>query len=58
MISDDETTVERIDTLADTDTRLDPEHAATTEAKDKFRGAFARCPSASARSPSCSTSRT
>ena len=28
VISDDETTVERIDTLAATDTRLDPEHAA------------------------------
>src|ERR671937_2030090 len=45
VISDDETTVERIDTLADTDVRLDPEHAsATTEAKAKFRSAFDRLP--------------
>src|SRR5215213_3225288 len=45
VISDDETTVERIDTLADTDTRLDPEHqAATTEAKEKFRRAFDTLP--------------
>src|SRR5215218_4417467 len=37
VISDDETTVERIDTLADGDERLDPEHAtATSEAKGKF----------------------
>src|SRR3954464_7667731 len=36
VISDDETTVERIDTLADGDSRLDPEHqAAATEAKEK-----------------------
>jgi RNA polymerase sigma factor FliA len=41
VISDDETTVERIDTLADGDERLDPEHAAArTEAKAKFRRAF------------------
>ncbi len=45
VISDDETTVERIDTLAASDTRLDPEHAtATEEAKDKFRAAFERLP--------------
>jgi RNA polymerase sigma factor for flagellar operon FliA len=45
VISDDETTVERIDTLADGDTRLDPEHrAATTEAKAKFRRAFEALP--------------
>ena len=45
VISDDETTVERIDTLADTDHRLDPEHqAATTEAKAKFRRAFDNLP--------------
>ena len=38
VISDDETTVERIDTLASGDERLDPEHAsATEEAKAKFR---------------------
>jgi RNA polymerase sigma factor for flagellar operon FliA len=41
VISDEETTVERIDTIADGDERLDPEHAsATSEAKAKFRGAF------------------
>jgi RNA polymerase sigma factor for flagellar operon FliA len=45
VISDDETTVERIDTLAASDHRLDPEHAtATEEAKDKFRAAFERLP--------------
>ena len=45
VISDDETTVERIDTLAAGDERLDPEHAtATEEAKDKFREAFERLP--------------
>jgi RNA polymerase sigma factor FliA len=41
VISDDETTVERIDTLAGTEVDSDPEHAAeTSEAKDKFRRAF------------------
>jgi RNA polymerase sigma factor FliA len=41
VISDDQTTVERIDTLADTDERMDPEHAtATSQAKAKFRRAF------------------
>jgi RNA polymerase sigma factor for flagellar operon FliA len=45
VISDDETTVERIDTLASGDERLDPEHAtATEEAKAKFRGAFEKLP--------------
>jgi RNA polymerase sigma factor for flagellar operon FliA len=45
VISDDETTVERIDTLADKDTRLDPEHqAANSEAKTKFRRAFDALP--------------
>jgi RNA polymerase sigma factor FliA len=45
VISDDETTVERIDTLAAGDERLDPEHATATEqAKDKFRVAFERLP--------------
>src|SRR5437762_1040747 len=45
VISDDETTVERIDTLADGDHRLDPEHAAAaTEAKAKFRRAFEALP--------------
>ncbi|HEX2410128.1 MAG TPA: FliA/WhiG family RNA polymerase sigma factor [Solirubrobacteraceae bacterium] len=45
VISDDETTVERIDTLASGDNRLDPEHmSASEEAKDKFRGAFEQLP--------------
>jgi RNA polymerase sigma factor FliA len=45
VMSDDETAIERIDTLASTDERLDPEHrAATSEAKEKFREAFAALP--------------
>ncbi len=45
MISDDETTVERMDTLASDDSRLDPEHAATaTHAKERFRRAFDALP--------------
>jgi len=45
VISDDETTVERIDTLASGDDRLDPENAsAAEEAKAKFRSAFDRLP--------------
>ena len=45
VLSDDETTIERIDTLASTDTRVDPEHAAgTEEAKRKFREVFAKLP--------------
>jgi RNA polymerase sigma factor for flagellar operon FliA len=45
VISDDESTVERIDTLAAADERLDPEHAtATEEAKARFRAAFERLP--------------
>jgi RNA polymerase sigma factor FliA len=45
VISDDETTVERIDTLAATDSRLDPEEAAASQAaKDKFRRAFDALP--------------
>jgi RNA polymerase sigma factor for flagellar operon FliA len=45
VISDDETTVERIDTLAARDERLDPEHAtATEEGKTKFRRAFETLP--------------
>jgi RNA polymerase sigma factor for flagellar operon FliA len=45
VISDDATTVERLDTLEATDTRLDPEHAATAQdAKDKFRRAFDSLP--------------
>jgi RNA polymerase sigma factor for flagellar operon FliA len=45
VIGDDETTVERLDTLAAGDERLDPEHAsATQEAKAKFRSAFDKLP--------------
>jgi RNA polymerase sigma factor for flagellar operon FliA len=45
VLSDDETTIERIDTVASSDARLDPLHvAATEEAKGKFRAAFARLP--------------
>jgi len=45
VISDDETTVERIDTLAGTEADADPEHAAeTSQAKDKFRRAFEKLP--------------
>jgi RNA polymerase sigma factor for flagellar operon FliA len=45
VISDDESTVERIDTVASPDERLDPEHAtATEEAKAKFRSAFDTLP--------------
>jgi RNA polymerase sigma factor for flagellar operon FliA len=45
VISDDETTVERIDTLADGDIKADPENqAASSEAKAKFRRAFDTLP--------------
>ena len=45
VISDDETTVERMDTLKSEDQGLEPEHAAATEeAKDKFRRAFDTLP--------------
>ena len=45
VMGDDETTIERIDTIASTDKRVDPAHAAaTTEAKEKFRAAFAALP--------------
>ncbi len=45
VISDDETTVERMDTLASTDARLDPEQAASMqEEKEKFRRAFDTLP--------------
>jgi len=45
VTSDDETTVERMDTLADGDERMNPEEAAAmTEAKDKFRRAFEGLP--------------
>src|SRR5215204_3516675 len=45
VISEDDTTIERLDTLVSQDTGLDPEHAtAKIEAKDKFRRAFERLP--------------
>src|SRR5690348_10408024 len=45
VISDDDTTIERIDTLVADDSDFDPEHAtARTEAKEKFRRAFERLP--------------
>jgi RNA polymerase sigma factor for flagellar operon FliA len=45
VLSDDDTTIERVDTIASGDRRLDPEHAAATEElKDKFRRAFAQLP--------------
>jgi RNA polymerase sigma factor for flagellar operon FliA len=45
VLSDDETTIERIDTIASTDVSADPLHAAAKEqAKDKFREAFSRLP--------------
>jgi RNA polymerase sigma factor FliA len=45
VISDEETTVERIDTLMSNDTRIEPEQAATrTAAKERFREAFAKLP--------------
>ena len=59
VISDDETTVERIDTLASGDERLDPEHGPPPRRPSPSSAARSRsCRSASARSPSCSTSRT
>jgi RNA polymerase sigma factor FliA len=45
VVSDEETTVERIDTLAGGDASTDPEQAAlTTEGKDRFRRAFGTLP--------------
>ena len=45
VVSDEESTVERIDTLAAADDRLDPEHAtAIEEAKERFRAAFEQLP--------------
>jgi RNA polymerase sigma factor for flagellar operon FliA len=45
VVADEETTVERIDTLADGDQRVDPEHASTlSDAKRKFRRAFEALP--------------
>ena len=45
VLAHDETTIERVDTLASDDERSDPEQAAAvTEAKEKFRRAFAQLP--------------
>jgi RNA polymerase sigma factor for flagellar operon FliA len=45
VISDDDTTIERIDTLVADDSELDPEHAsARAQAKQMFRAAFERLP--------------
>jgi RNA polymerase sigma factor for flagellar operon FliA len=45
VTSDDEVTVERIDTIADSDERMDPEHASVVvEAKGRFRRAFQKLP--------------
>src|SRR3954468_2585177 len=45
VLGDDETTIERMDTVASSDERLDPLQAASiSEAKTKFREAFARLP--------------
>ena len=59
VISDDETTVERIDTLAAGDSELDPEHATPrTRPRPSSAPRSRSSRSASARSPSSSTSRT
>src|SRR5512133_2751274 len=45
VLADDQTTIERVDTIAGDDPREDPLHAAAqSEAKDLFRAAFARLP--------------
>jgi RNA polymerase sigma factor for flagellar operon FliA len=45
VVSDDETTVERIDTLAGTEPDADPEHSAmSSAAKRRFRRAFEALP--------------
>lgn len=45
VAGDEDTSVQRMDTIAATDERLDPEHAATvTAAKEHFRRAFDRLP--------------
>ena len=45
VLADDQTTIERVDTIAGDDPREDPLHAAAqSEAKDRFRAAFARLP--------------
>jgi RNA polymerase sigma factor for flagellar operon FliA len=43
VVSDEESSIERVDTLASPDYRLDPELAASaSQAKDRFRAAFAQ----------------
>jgi RNA polymerase sigma factor for flagellar operon FliA len=43
VLSDEDTSIERIDTIASTDDELDPEVAAAkTQAKERFRAAFSR----------------
>jgi len=45
VLGDDETTIERIDTIASCDTELDPEdRAVRDDAKRRFRDAFERLP--------------
>jgi RNA polymerase sigma factor for flagellar operon FliA len=45
VLGEEEASVERIDTVASRDVRLDPDFAATTtEAKERFRRAFAQLP--------------
>ena len=45
VTGDEDSAIERVDTLAGDDPRDDPEHAATaSEAKDRFRAAFATLP--------------
>src|SRR3954466_2325623 len=45
VVADDETTVERIDTIAETNERMDPEHATTIRAaKSRFPAAFDALP--------------
>jgi RNA polymerase sigma factor for flagellar operon FliA len=43
VMGDDDSSIERIDTIASADMELDPEHAASkTDAKERFRAAFAQ----------------
>ena len=60
VLSDDETTIERIDTLAGDDRRADPRARRRPRARPRTvpRAPSTASRSASARSPSCSTSRT
>ena len=60
VLGDDDTTIERIDTLASNDRDSDPEHASRARARRRSASAppSSACPSASARSRCCSTSTT